>query len=209
MQIDHPIFQFLANERGLLQVGDSLKKFTYDWIISVPVRDLELVNALQTSTDFSAASWIPYRTAIKRSKIQETVLNLRAGTNVAAALYKPNNLNMRRVYGETKMVSTGTELVVTSVTKHQRRISGIWFGDEAPTLIHQSSGTVNWGNGTQVDVVDEDHLLPNEKSTPNYPLSICFPGCIQTSCDVESFHKCGVCDGGVTNRYCETDYQFD
>ena len=211
MQIDQPVIQFLANDKGLLQVGDSLKKFTYNWVVSVPVSDAILVNKLQATTDFSESFWQPYRSPITRSKIQETVLSTRAGINEASAQYKPNNLNLRRVWGRTTMVeaSEGVNLVVTSETKHQRRIAGIWVGDEAPTLIHQSSGSVNWGNGTQVNIVNENHVLPNEKSTPSYPLSVAPIGSIQTLCDVDSFHGCGTCDGGATNRNCETNYAFD
>lgn len=210
--IDQPILQFLANEKGLLQVGDSLKKYTYDWVVSVPVNDLSLVDKLQTSTDFSSASWEPYKIAIRRSQMQEPVQHLRAGTNVASAQYKPGRRNMRRVYGETNFVSSGQFDLVLSRTRHQRRISGIWFGDNAPTLIHEHVGSVDWDEGNQVDDVDFEITLPNESSTPSYTISLCdtwVDDCEQTDCEIDSFHGCGVCDNGATNRNCTTDFEFD
>ncbi len=211
MQISHPILQFLTNEKGILQVGDSVKKFSYDWAVSVPMNNPALVTRLENTTDFSESFWHPFRSAITRSKIKESEqgVNSRAGNNLDIREYEPGNLNLRRIRGLLEYQSNVQSLqVVSSETKHQRRISGVWVGDEAPTLIHRNDGYLIWGD-QDTTFIDVDNVLVNEKSTPSYGLGTTCPTfCIRTDIDITGFHGCGDCDGNSSfdNQTATTTY---
>lgn len=198
LQINHPVMQWLTNEKGIVQIGDYLRKYTYDYLISVPLKNVEMSSLLKSETDFSDPKWQPYKTAIERMNLSENIMT-RAGNNLDDQEYKPGSLNRRRIRGTTEsfVESNGLDRVVVSHTKHQRKIGVVWVGDRVPDMTTTSSGYLIWGD-QDTTFIDLDMTIINEKSSPTYLLGSCSVICLRTDIDIESFHRCDDCDGNST-----------
>lgn len=201
-QITSPTMQWLANEKGIIQIGDSLKKYTYYWVITVPLDEHQLVEALQIETDFFDEHWNKYRTRIKRSPLTIQHMGTRAGNNRDDIHY----LNNRRIQGRTEWQDDGFAQEVSSVTRHQRRIIGfIWVADRVDEIHHRSTGFLVWGDQDPT-IVNVDETLQSVRSTPSYTLGWCHSFCLRTDIDIAGTHRCTQCDNGLVNQTANTDY---
>ena len=186
--IGHPMIARTVNQFGLMQIGDTLYKYTYGHVIRLGDPDERQVKLLQRSHEGNMPDiGIPF--PVKRSTREVTTL--RADGNTCTQSY---NNGRRRVRGEINEFEAPGSQGWSAETKHQRKVLGIWWGDECPQLRVQGSGTVQWGS--VVETVNVDFTDFDVSSTGGVNLSICITPCIPGPVDLDVTHSSS-CGGGI------------
>lgn len=194
--VDFPILERLVNDDGLIQIGDSLYKYTYNQIAKVVHADERQLKLLQRA---HAGNMPSFGSIVQIERGTDPISAARAGNNTCTSTY---NNGKRRLKGEiNSFKNEPIDKGYSAVTKHQRKVLGIWWGDECPQLRVQGSGTVQWGG--VIDTVDLDFTDYDVSSTGARNLSTCSYYCLEGPVDLYATHTCS-CGGGLT---CNTDYQ--
>jgi hypothetical protein len=132
--IDAVTIQYLANDKGLFQIGDTIYKFTRDAVFQY------------LATDFDKGIFkVVKQDPVSRSSTAISEIGTRGETLSQANVYQRDSRGNeeKRILGEISCFNTGIFSEVSAVTKHQKRgFLGGWTADAKTDL--SMRGTVAW-----------------------------------------------------------------
>jgi len=131
--IDHPILQFLINDKGILQIGDDIYKFERDQAIKVPLSLLQ--NGFD---DNKLKSFSEYEVVPIVREFDQTIQTRGADYPNCTTTYSVPG-GSRRIKGNMGTYSFGGSTYFTVSTQHQRRGTFGWVNSDADLLEHEGS----------------------------------------------------------------------
>ncbi|MEZ4773140.1 MAG: hypothetical protein R3D00_08150 [Bacteroidia bacterium] len=183
--VSDPVTATMVNKNGLLWIGSKLVKFTYSFIIEVENPTDDQVVILRNAHDGKLPSFGKL-TGIERKNISRTVTS-RASDN-CNNVYITNP--QRRICGEVYSGSSNYQYII-GLTKHQRRVSLIWWSDNVEKVTLNVTGTVTWGYSSPISV----NYSGEENNDNKIEVSVieCLNPCVLSSADLDGAHSC-LCD---------------
>ncbi|GAB4412236.1 MAG: hypothetical protein OHK0039_18040 [Bacteroidia bacterium] len=189
--IDHPIWSRIANEHGIYQVGDRIRKYTYefyvdfDWLTEEEVEFIGLIAPaalLRFAETKNAMVQVIERTEAYRSQFSPPV---RHSPNHCILGYSSGG--RRRFGGEIWSTGTGNGRDVMARTKHQERTLWIWWSNATDEVSLLVTGNVSL-NGQAATIPANSNgaqTLANENR-----IEVTLASCIDQNIDPNDNDEC-------------------
>lgn len=201
--IDDVIPAFLANEDGIIQIGDHIFHFSYEEVLKLKVDQYFAVAQSKKKLDKTNLAYV------ERFPITRTSYNLDLNElqerDVRIALCEEEYCcvgNGRKLDGEIYKVDAGFYKSAGAKTKHYRKMSGKWRSERAPKLHIQgsidvsTSGCDNNSNNLYFPNCSVNDTRNNANSVKEVGWSKTFTGCSVSIPSYDVYHKCDDCDDG-------------
>ncbi len=187
-QVDHPVLARLVNADGILQIGHTAYKFTYDQVISLPNATEAMISQL-AKPDLSTLETQASFSDIKRLSVDESASRSAA---FCTQVYKSNGKTFRIKGGLQVWRSRVVQSLIATVC-HEVNISRTWWPASTSSLRLTAKGALV--NGTNVQPFFFDSGAVSNASDITQVLGSCTTNCPFAAANVGTTNS-GMCMDG-------------
>ena len=165
--IDHPVWSRLANEHGIYQVGDRLRKYTYEFYVDfygLTEEEVEFIGLISPEE--------LRRFAKEKDAMIQPIERRVAYRSPSSIRVKPNHCILgytdrgrRRFVGEIWSTGTSDGRNVIARTKHQERTFWVWWINETDEVELTVTGSVSWNGETATTPANSGGTLSSSDAT--------------------------------------------